>query len=899
MFISSKEQDFLKISYRFEPPGNAHLDFFLDNLKINLCLPYVLRIYNFAMDAINVSNKNETKIDKKDTNQTNFDQPAVESDLSLNVNGQISLKEVVLFAQPEKLNSQILVMEAEILLKFNSINSASNLEIDLTNLSLRLGEHNLKRQGIPFLTPCTAKVTMQQNDPKKPARYNAQIDSLFFNMTQTLYEVVMGVVTSINQTGTEQVNKIAQEEQMFEITEPFLKRPIDPTSFEIKVKTSNETENRSTVIDYFKNQLVKVSEILDLKVGQAFITFCEEASLSLQPLAIFKIQLEGQVVNWSKNLHTKASLTLEASYYNDILSNWEPLIEHNMQQENNYRPWILSIWFALEPGSIVQPSIEVKGVPTIEFPVKDLDYSELVVENEIQPRAFDTDSLSEDLEMRLGKKSGIFKKKKKDVKNEREQRHHFIEQMEQIKFEENNASYILVESNDLLNINITPSAYKVCMYLASITNGSEREFMEGDVKAPLKFLNFLGEECQLILNKNQLINDQDAVGFKLKYESNSSIESTMNNEQNKQIEKIMLSSQRSQIDMIYNENYKFVFGFPNYEKCRFSIKNDGSFLFPLRVEKNSQNHDSPLDLENIKYNVMYKVRTLYGRQKIIFSSPLQIENYTQINLFVWVELTDILLQYKSKFSFIDQMKFGPKTFAALFLLVPNKVYYVPLYVAYNCKIFVSPDNKLFAPSQVFDLRGYNLRVEDYSQIACQSFNNQQDFNLLRKLSLNVKSHRNVMPAMHANYRVMLYTSIRLVNSLPFMIRVDVDQDKKVLFNPIMEPGDILNLNLDPKNVSSIRIHLLNYLNRSWYGKMDIAQLIQSKDQVYKIKMNLSPTTEMLVTDKHLNLCVTYNHPNEFIIYSPYWLINKSGLPIKIRVRIFFLFLNLFKVLNSI
>jgi hypothetical protein len=70
---------------------------------------------------------------------------------------------------------------------------------------------------------------------------------------------------------------------------------------------------------------------------KTFITFCEEGSFDLQPLAILKLELNGRVSNWTKNLHTKAALTLEASYYNDRLSNWEPLIENIMQKEDEYR----------------------------------------------------------------------------------------------------------------------------------------------------------------------------------------------------------------------------------------------------------------------------------------------------------------------------------------------------------------------------------------------------------------------------------------------------------------------------------------------------------------------------------------------------------------------------------
>ena len=286
---------------------------------------------------------------------------------------------------------------------------------------------------------------------------------------------------------------------------------------------------------------------------------------------------------------------------------------------------------------------------------------------------------------------------------------------------------------------------------------------------------------------------------------------------------------------------------------------------------------------------MFKVRTLYGRRKIIFSSPLQIENNSPINLFILIEITSKVKENIGKFRFLDEMQANDKYYGVIFRLVPTKIFYVPLYFAYNCKIYVAPDNKQFAPSQVFDLKGYNLRVEDYQELNCKKMSDtiENDFSLLRKLSLNVRSHRNVMPAMHANYKVAIYTPIRLVNFLPLQIRLDIDQNNQTVFNPTLEPGDSLNLNLSLSSLASCKIHIANYLNATWLGRIDLNKQINTKEEIAKVDMVVQPTTEMLVINKHLSICVSFKQPNEFTFYCPYWLINKSGQPIKIRVSLLF------------
>ena len=78
-------------------------------------------------------------------------------------------------------------------MEFKSSIEGLDLEIRLNQLSIRLGEfRNIERRGIPFLTPCNAVLNMNLKQGAKLAYYYAIIPSLYFNMTPTLYKVVMG-----------------------------------------------------------------------------------------------------------------------------------------------------------------------------------------------------------------------------------------------------------------------------------------------------------------------------------------------------------------------------------------------------------------------------------------------------------------------------------------------------------------------------------------------------------------------------------------------------------------------------------------------------------------------------------------------------------------------------------
>lgn len=308
-----------------------------------------------------------------------------------------------------------------------------------------------------------------------------------------------------------------------------------------------------------KSALTKLLETLELSINQLYITFCEESGFNLQPLAIVKLELNGRVSNWTRNLHLKATLSLEASYYNDHISSWEPLVENCMEREDVYRPWLLSVWFAMEPGGILQPPIDQKGIRSIEFPIQDLDYSPLDEQQQKSsghqsPPALEhvpsesmfgeSTKLSSKANRKLLKQQLKQQQKKTKISSSSSRNNAAASgaatprppesraevcatpgatTTREAESTNNNApiaSYVQIESNDYLNLNVTPSAYRVIMYLAQITAGaSNKEFLESKVKPALKFLNFLGENCELTVSPGCQLEPENAVGFTLNYEN--------------------------------------------------------------------------------------------------------------------------------------------------------------------------------------------------------------------------------------------------------------------------------------------------------------------------------------------------------------------------------------------
>lgn len=127
-------------------------------------------------------------------------------------------------------------------------------------------------------------------------------------MTPTLYQVVMGVINTINKSGTETKHIESVNKKLLEDSEPFV---VHYESEAQKSKKDEETireEDEENQIDDISNKDVAVAitmntsstkllETLELNINEAHIKFCEESRIDLQPLAIVRLGLKGYYFN--------------------------------------------------------------------------------------------------------------------------------------------------------------------------------------------------------------------------------------------------------------------------------------------------------------------------------------------------------------------------------------------------------------------------------------------------------------------------------------------------------------------------------------------------------------------------------------------------------------------------
>jgi len=222
-----------------------------------------------------------------------------------------------------------------------------------------------------------------------------------------------------------------------------------------------------------------------------------------------------------------------------------------MEKEDDYRPWLLKLWFALSPSRIMQPPvIQDKNTSSkarndlMDFPVPDLDYTHLnrVYINSTHVVSATTDySASPDVQRQISAAIVLAN-----------------QQHNNAKLAQKTASYVQLKSEDILLLNVTPSAYKVIMYLTKIIAGTDKDkVLENQNKAQLKFLNFLNEASTLTISKNTLLRPENAKAFQIKYHNASDGSFHFNSNNNSQSQKLRTVNEATHRQRTKQPNRKY------------------------------------------------------------------------------------------------------------------------------------------------------------------------------------------------------------------------------------------------------------------------------------------------------------------------------------------------------
>ncbi|XP_073981480.1 intermembrane lipid transfer protein VPS13A-like isoform X2 [Rhodnius prolixus] len=279
-----------------------------------------------------------------------------------------------------------------------------------------------------------------------------------------------------------------------------------------------------------------------------------------------------------------------------------------------------------------------------------------------------------------------------------------------------------------------------------------------------------------------------------------------------------------------------------------------------------------------RYYIILSVTCHEWGQKILLRSPLQIRNETSYA---------IALYYKKSileglnYSLIGESTNPFEDTNRIAIIEPDEIYNVPLIIAHHCRLYFQPahfDN--YSISEVglwWQDMATDLNIPKDVLCPAKEEKDPTVFSVRVVCEDGVPSFRS--SKFIPKYLIRLLPSLSFHNRLPIAVEIKIPS---IHFEVRIEAGENTNiyyLNLLKGN--KIIVSVPSYLGILWSGYFNLSPEVEEKI----VSMTTEQETEGGNKQLGLNIKVERRSLCEVILYAPYWIINKTGLPLQIRASL--------------
>ncbi|XP_012945076.2 vacuolar protein sorting-associated protein 13A, partial [Aplysia californica] len=473
--------------------------------------------------------------------------------------------------------------------------------------------------------------------------------------------------------------------------------------------------------------------------------------------------------------------------------------------------------------------------------------------------------------------------------------------------EEEKCLYVMMDSLDRLKLNVTPQAIAVLKdVVEALTNPSQSELQSVRSCPRFKVDNKLGLHTYITVHpKIKVRKDQihDATVYHAGEDDNiihaadyeNDIDVIVEDEDGK-CDKDFPDSSRSVSTLLAKAGHTLIsagaFVFEDdddylsgtqldYYRCKVQVegfeqttsilhKRACRRLLPLTPIKSDE-----MELENgVKYCAVMDVDMWHGRKSVQFYSPLKVENQLTLAVDVYCR-TETLKKFKATHDLAGEDKFSH-----LATVEPGQSYNLPLFVAYHCPLFIKPSDihyeLTYSGLWWQEMLQGKDRVKTFMCMSSQEEKKSFHFKAICKEGEPLKPAQTV-PRTLPYYTISLYPPVTLHNYLPYDINFALQGSSKTSSLTHGETSPLYTVDMHGSH--KITITLPDYLGSDWSGTLDVSS---DMEEFRAISMETELDTENV--NRHLSLSIHADLSNslDLRIYAPYWVVNKTDLPLQLR-----------------
>ncbi|XP_034479091.1 vacuolar protein sorting-associated protein 13 isoform X2 [Drosophila innubila] len=261
----------------------------------------------------------------------------------------IDQPDVILVESLDDLNTNAIVFNAQAHLNYRSINDKQIINGQIDALKIYMCSFLPERRESTrhyILHPCV--ISLQGSTPEEEGMHiSLKLSDIIINVSPATIELLNKAMMSITM-GT--ADKAAIEKASADYSKIWYSKPFNSQTYWF---TKVESGTDAMILDCEDIPMGRhKTEKCVIEVPSITVVIESGMGYYTKPLISLDTRMTAVFNNWSRNLTAHGSLTLNMNYYNQILAEWEPIIELNEVVGRNgvseYIPWELQFDLAIE-----------------------------------------------------------------------------------------------------------------------------------------------------------------------------------------------------------------------------------------------------------------------------------------------------------------------------------------------------------------------------------------------------------------------------------------------------------------------------------------------------------------------------------------------------------------------
>ncbi|XP_017837309.1 vacuolar protein sorting-associated protein 13 isoform X2 [Drosophila busckii] len=258
--------------------------------------------------------------------------------------------DLILVESLDDLNTNCIIFNAQAHLNYRSINEKQIINGEVNALKMYMCSFLPERREQTrhyILLPCV--ISLQGSTPEEEGLHlSLKLSDIIINVSPATIELLNKAMVSVTSGVAE---KVAIDSATVDYSELWYPQAYNSRSYWF-TKVEKGTDALQLVSSDMRFEGRQKTEKCVIEVPGITLVIETGVGYYTKPLISLDTRITAVFNNWSRNLSAHGSLTLNMNYYNQVLAEWEPIIELNEVVGRNgiieYTPWELKFDLELE-----------------------------------------------------------------------------------------------------------------------------------------------------------------------------------------------------------------------------------------------------------------------------------------------------------------------------------------------------------------------------------------------------------------------------------------------------------------------------------------------------------------------------------------------------------------------